>query len=701
MPATAELERERNQLALLLEVSESIASHRDLSELFHDLARRLPRLVPFDFINLILYDAQRDLMRLQILAVPEDSRITPGLELPVDESPGGLVWKTQRPLVVADVELDDRFPKVRPLLQENGIQSYSVLPLTTALRRLGAIGFGSVQKRMYQAAELEFMQQVAKQVAVAVDNVLNDQSAHLAQEQLSRERDRLRLLLDVNNAVVSNLGMEAVFAAVVACLQQAIQHDGCSLLLMEPETQQFRCHVLFGAKKGLTKDDSFVEDRKTCNDFKSPASIAMASKQAEVFGEEELETLSIESSVARYLRDEGVKSVCCVPLLSHDQVLGTLNIGRLGRNAFTQDDVELLSQVAQQVAIAVENGQAYRQIAELKEQLSKEKLYLEDEIRSDRNFEEIIGDSGALRQVLKQIEIVAPTDSTVLIEGETGTGKELVARAIHGASQRRARTFVKLNCAAIPTGLLESELFGHEKGAFTGAIAQKIGRFELANGGTLFLDEVGEIPLELQSKFLRVLQEQEFERLGSNRTIRVDIRLVAATNRDLAKMVVDKEFRSDLYYRLNVFPIVSPPLRDRQEDVAPLVRYFTQKFARRMNRRIDTISAKTMEALAAYHWPGNIRELENLVERAVILSRGSELAVPLSELNRRSVRGGLTAERSLTTLQEAERDHIRRALQQANWLVGGPSGAAARLGMKRTTLQSKMAKLRIERPAIQ
>jgi formate hydrogenlyase transcriptional activator len=396
-----------------------------------------------------------------------------------------------------------------------------------------------------------------------------------------------------------------------------------------------------------------------------------------------------------------VKSFCSVPLLFHDRVLGALNVGRTREDAFAAEDVELLNQVAQQIAIAVENGLAYREIAELKEQLNKEKLYLEDELRTNYNFEEIIGESAALKQALHQVEIVAPTDSTVLIQGETGTGKELIARAIHNLSGRRSRTFVKLNCAAIPTGLLESELFGHEKGAFTGAIAQKVGRVELAHGGTLFLDEVGDIPLELQSKFLRVLQEQEFERLGGTRTIRVDVRLVAATNRNLLQMVSAREFRSDLYYRLNVFPIVSPPLRDRQEDVANLVRYFTQKFGRRMNKQIATIPAATMTALSRYHWPGNIRELQNFIERAVILSRGSNLEAPLAELEKQVTdrpAEELPPSTTLTTLEEAEREHIRRALQQANWLVGGPSGAAAKLGMKRTTLQSKMSKLGIERP---
>jgi formate hydrogenlyase transcriptional activator len=334
--------------------------------------------------------------------------------------------------------------------------------------------------------------------------------------------------------------------------------------------------------------------------------------------------------------------------------------------------------------------------------MSTEMLYLQDEIRTHRTFDEIIGDSFALQQMLKLVEIVAPTDSTVLIQGETGTGKELIARAIHGASGRRARSFVKLNCAAIPGGLLESDLFGHEKGAFTGAIGPKIGRFELANGGTLFLDEVGDIPLELQSKFLRVLQEQEFERLGSTKTIRVDIRLVAATNLDLAKMVAQKEFRSDLYYRLNVFPIVCPPLRERRGDISRLVSYFAQKFARRMNKRIDTISTDSMTALSTYHWPGNIRELENFIERAVILSQGSTLAVPRAELKQyRRIHTDDERVHPLTTLEQAEREHITHALQQAHWVVGGSSGAAAKLGVKRTTLQSKIARLRIERPALQ
>ncbi|MBI4400239.1 MAG: sigma 54-interacting transcriptional regulator [Nitrospirae bacterium] len=675
------------QYRTLLEVSESIASHRDLGALFRDLARRLPAVVRFEYIALILHDPERNVMKTHTLGTSEGESIPPGFELPIEESAGGWVFANQRPLVVPCLARETRFPKVHALIEKIGVQSYCLLPLTTAVRRLGAMGFGSLTPCAFGDPELEFLQQVAKQVAVAVDDVLNDERAQTALQQLTHERDRVRLLLDVNNAVVSHLDFRDVFAATTACLRRVLPNDYTSLALHEPERDRFRMYALdFPSSKGLLHEgmEGPVEG--------TPAGVALRSGKSQLFGETDLRNFS--SEFVKLLLAEGIKSVCCVPLRSHNRLLGTLNIASLRSGAFAQDDVDLLTQVANQIAIAVENGLAYRHIAELKDKLAKEKLYLEEEIRTEFNFEEIVGDSPALKQVLKQVEIVASTGSTVLILGETGTGKELLARAIHNRSERRGRTFVKMNCAAIPTGLLESELFGHEKGAFTGAIAQKIGRFELADGGTLFLDEVGDIPLELQSKLLRVLQEQEFERLGSTKTIRVDIRLLAATNRDLAQMVADKQFRSDLYYRLNVFPIVSPPLRERQEDIPLLVRYFAQKFARRMNRHIETIPTETMTALSRYHWPGNVRELENLIERAVILSQGTDLHVPLAELKAAAREGT----QPVTTLEAAEREHIVRALQAVKWVIGGPSGAAAKLGMKRTTLQSKMQKLGIARP---
>jgi formate hydrogenlyase transcriptional activator len=400
---------------------------------------------------------------------------------------------------------------------------------------------------------------------------------------------------------------------------------------------------------------------------------------------------------------EGAKSVCRLPMISRGKVLGVLSVGTARANAFGEDDVAFLGQVSNQIAIAVENALAYGQIAELKDKLAQEKVYLEDEIRSELNFEEIVGNSEGLRRVLKQVQTVAPTDSTVIIYGETGTGKELIARALHNLSPRKANPFVKLNCAAIPTGLLESELFGHERGAFTGAITQRIGRFELAHRGTVFLDEIGEIPLELQPKLLRVLQEREFERLGSTRTIRTDARLIAATNRDLEKMVEEGTFRSDLFYRLNVFPVQIPPLRERPEDIPVLVRHFVQQFGRRNGRNIETISSEMMEALVHYHWPGNIRELQNVIERAVIISRGTVLKVPVSDLKRRGdttspstpEHRAVAVDSLKDRLGETERNQILVALKQSDWVVAGPNGAAARLGMKRSTLQFRMRKLGI------
>jgi formate hydrogenlyase transcriptional activator len=400
------------------------------------------------------------------------------------------------------------------------------------------------------------------------------------------------------------------------------------------------------------------------------------------------------------LGPHGIQSYCWLPLTTARRRLGTLNFTSKQVGAYDAADTNFLQQVANQVAIAVENALAFGELTALKDRLAQEKAYLEEEARTEQ-VGDMVAVSGALRAALRKVRTVAPTGSTVLICGETGTGKELVARALHDLSPRRERTFVKLNCAAIPTGLLESELFGHERGAFTGAIAQKVGRFELAHKGTLFLDEVGDIPLELQPKLLRVLQEQEFERLGGTRTIKVDVRLVAATNRDLAKMVADGRFRSDLYYRLNVFPVALPPLRERRDGIPSLVRHFTQQFARRMGKRIESIPTAVMDALVRYPWPGNVRELQNVIERAVILSRGPALEVPAGELQPSPVQAppGPPAEGdAAVTLADAEREHIVRALRETGWVVAGPKGAAARLGMKRSTLQKKMKKLSIVRP---
>ena len=677
----------------LLEISEAIASHRELDQLFRDLAPRLHRVVEFDFANLILYEPTRKSMRSHVLETPETAYACPPGECPM-ETVGGWVRDTQNPWIVSDVMHDKQFPNVAEWLRDHGVFSVCVVPVTTALRKLGALAFGSRMAAAYSEIDVTFLQQVARQVAVAVDNALNFEQAQSGQQQLQNERDRLGLLLEITNTIVSSLDLHELLNAVSASLKRLVPHEYASLSLYDPETQRLQIHALdFPVSKGLLKEGLWVpvEGSPTGRAIMSGKPILITRADIAQFG----------SDIARRIFDEGLKSAYCLPLISHGRALGTLVVASLREEHFPERDAELLRHIANQVAIGVENALAFRRMADRAQTLREEKLYLQDEIRTEYNFEEIIGDSMSLRRILDQLQTVAPTDSTILILGETGTGKELIARAIHHLSARREKTLVKVNCAAIPTGLLESELFGHEKGAFTGAIAQRIGRFELAHRGTIFLDEVGDIPLELQPKLLRVLQEQEFERLGSVRTTRVDVRVVAATNVDLAQKVAANQFRSDLYYRLNVFPITIPPLRERKEDIPVLVRYFAQKYARRMKKPVEAIPMKAMAALTEYHWPGNVRELENFIERSVILSHGAELQIPLGELRGRlkiPVIVPLQASDGIATLEHAEREHIVRALREAEWIVGGPKGAAMRLGMKRTTLQSRIKKLGIARP---
>ena len=532
------------------------------------------------------------------------------------------------------------------------------------------------------------------------DDNLDPERAQDPQASLERQNERLQLLLNLTTRITSNLDLREVLRAISANFRELMRCDGAGVWLPGEGAGTFKLYAFDApVSKGFAKEEVIItlpED--------DPARRAFETMKPMVATVDEIGWPGGGEGY-RLAAAESVKSACFIPLVNRGRALGDLMIVRLTEGTFTAEDVDFLSQAAGQIAIAIENALAYREISELKDKLAQEKLYLEEEIRSEMNFAEIVGKSSALRKVLKRVETVAPTDSTVLIYGETGAGKELIARAIHDLSPRKSKAFVKLNCAAIPTGLLESELFGHERGAFTGAIAQRIGRFEVAHGGTIFLDEIGEIPLELQTKLLRVLQEREFERLGSSRTLRTDARLIAATNRDLEAMVAEQKFRSDLFFRLNVFPIQVPPLRERHGDIPLLVRHFAQQFSKRMNKTIDTISSATMDALSRYHWPGNIRELQNVIERAVITSTGPVLKVDVADLKiskpsspaekgsaQGSTNGGLR-----DTLEETERQQILKALKQSNWVVAGPKGAAAKLGMKRSTLQLRMSKLGISR----
>jgi formate hydrogenlyase transcriptional activator len=672
------------QCLTLNEVSQIIASRRNLSDLFHDLAERLHRLLDFSYLGVMLYDAPQHVLRLHTLESAAPGPLRPGAAFAVEDIPSGWVWQHQQPLVIGDLEQETRFPRAMCAMRAHRIRSFCSLPLSTAHRRLGTLAIGRAERGAYNPSEVAFAQLVAAQVAVAVDNALHSEEAQALQQQLGQERDRLQLLLEVTNSVVANLELRDVLRAVSATLRHVMHCDAVGVQLLEAEHHQLRLYALdFPDSQGFLREEILT-----------PLDGSL-SGQAFQTGQPVVVGRADPAATGCLLAGEGFQAHCLLPLISRQRRLGVLGLGRRRAQVFTPEEVEFLTQVANQVAIAVDNALAYGQIATLKDQLAQEKLYLEEEIRSEMHFEDIVGQSAVLRRVLRQVETVAPTDSTVLISGETGTGKELIARAIHQLSPRQPQAFVKLNCAAIPTGLLEAELFGHEKGAFTGAIAQRIGRFELADRGTVFLDEIGEIPLELQPKLLRVLQDREFERLGSTRTRRTDARLIAATNRDLAALVDAQQFRADLFYRVNVFPVHVPPLRERPEDIPLLVRHFAQQFARRMHKTIETIPSDTMQGLIRYPWPGNIRELQNIIERGVIVSAGPVLQVPLTDLHPRATPARPVPQ---DTLEDAERKHILAVLHETKWVLGGPHGAAVRLGMKRSTLQFRLRKLGIARP---
>jgi len=662
----------------LLRAANAIATSGDCGCASDALLEKLKEVTTFDFIHVTTFDKETNRACWSLLETNgERVESAPLDDLSSEHSPIAWVYESGLPLVTDDWGAETRFRTYGLFLGNHGVASTCTLPLVRGSRRLGVISVGRSYPNAYDQEEVRFLSLASEQIALAIDAAVN---LYISQ----RVQERLKLILELSNQVVSNLEFHDLLVAASTSVRRVMHCDAAAVMLADSDGTHLRVHALdFPESRGIfTEGVSVPIDGSMPGDsFKSGKPIVM----------NKLDPDEIPPEMYAKAIGEDLHSFCDIPLISKSRMLGVLAVAKREENAFGSDEVSFLVQVANQVAIAVENALAYGKIAELTDRLAQENLYLQDEIRGEMDFEGIVGQSSALRHVLSLVETVAPSDSTVLLLGETGTGKELIARAIHDRSKRKDRTLVKLNCAAIPTGLLESELFGHERGAFTGAISQKVGRLELADQGSLFLDEVGDIPIEVQPKLLRALQEREFERLGSTRTKKVDVRLVAATNRDLEKMIERREFRQDLYYRLNVFPIRIPPLRERPGDIPLLVRYFTQKYSRRMEKRIDSIPTAAMKKLAAWHWPGNIRELENFIERSVILTHTSALQLPLGEIGTNGKLPPAPGSR-----EAHDRDEIIRILKETNGRVAGPQGAAARMGIKRTTLISRMNKLGIE-----
>ncbi len=660
----------------VLELSRRLAGLDDLGALIAALPRELSGLVAFDDLTLALLDV--DSKGPGRYAYDASGSVLPRDTAKTSDAVEEFVLRHRR--LLATSRPDAGAPDPGERLARTGMASLCALPLTVRDRLLGVLVLSSRRSDAFPPEHLEFFGLVADEIASAIERAASRQRLAAAISTLERSHEREELLNTVGRSILSVLELPELLRSISTNTRAVLGCDLVGVALVDEEFTGARIlAVEFPGSRSVIKEGLVLPIPGT------PLEEILRSGRSGSLGD----PLGIGAA-------EGIDGNWAYPLVSRGRTFGIFAAARRGHATFTDEEKEILGQISGLVAIALDNALAYQQIADLNRQLAQEKLYLEDEIRSEMSFDEIVGRSQPLRRVLKQVETVAATDSTVLIEGETGSGKELVARAIHDLGTRRGKTFVKLNCAAIPTGLLESELFGHKKGAFTGAVADRVGRFELAHGGTVFLDEIGEVPLELQPKLLRVLQEREFERIGSSYTLRSDARLIAATNRDLSAMVEENTFRADLYYRLNVFPIRIPPLRERREDIPLLVRHFVQHLGRKMNRKVETIPAEAMDALTRYDWPGNVRELQNLVERALIVSTGPVLRVPLDELKKR----GAMPEPATKprTLAAADRAHILAALEESGWVLGGAGGAAERLGLKRSTLQFRMKKLGITKP---
>jgi formate hydrogenlyase transcriptional activator len=670
---------------MLLDASSDLAEQPTIKAVLSSMRRVLSSTSRLHGADLYVLDDDGSNLRL----LDHDNELdAPGIKIGSRVpcvGPAAEVLQEQKPVFLPDVSQEMlKIPDLAPFAPASLGRSTYLFPVSTLHKRYGMLALTKERGEVFRPEDVKLMQSMASHVAVSLECAIATDSAEFYHREVVKQRDRLTLLLEINNHIISKLDAEELFQAVAGSMRKHWGNDLTSLwLLNKPLDCLERRFFDFPTGRGFLEKVLVVEPTALWSQWSRL-------RTPQIYSPVEAD---IPQALREACRSESILSAVLVPLLGADGPLGVLTMCSRKANAFSDTDRDLLSQIGTQISLVLENALAFGRLRASRDDLEEQRLYLESEIESEHNFEDIVGKSRAIRKVLDQVAIVAPTSSTVLLHGETGTGKELVARAIHNLSPRRERTFVRLNCAAIPSGLVESELFGHEKGAFTGALMQKRGRFELADRGTLFLDEIGDISLELQPKLLRALQEQEFERLGSTKTLQVDVRLIAATHRDLESMIRNNQFREDLFYRLRVFPIEIPPLRERREDIQLLVHFFVSRFSRRMQKRIRSVPKPAMEALVNADWPGNIRELENFIERCVILTQGDELNVPRAEL--RSV--GRTVISGASTFEQAERQAIVDALKHASGRVAGKGGAAERLGLKRTTLQNKMRRLSITR----
>ena len=672
----------------LLDMSSTLADQPTVRAMVHSLRDLLSSSCTIHGAHLYILNGDgTNLYLFEFDQAPDAPLIKTGTKIPRTGMPAR-VLDEQKAVFIPDLSQElSSIPELARFAPESVGRSAYLFPVSTSQQRYGFFSVVKDRGEKFLPEDVELLGSLASHLAVALECAVARDSAERYQRQVAKERDRLKLLLEINNHIVSKLDVNELFQAASASIRHYFQNDFADLWLLDMQSDQLeRVALDFPDAEGSMAPERRIELRGS--DF-----VKLRPRVPELWSSEQIEKLP--ASLVQPLKAESIISMAVVPLATANGPLGLITLGSRRPNSFGQEDLDLLSQISTQIALAVENAVAYGRVSAARDRYNEERLYLESEISSEYNFEDIIGKSATFQRVLEQVSIVAPTDSTVLLHGETGTGKELIARTIHNLSSRRQRTFVRMNCAAIPSGLLESELFGHEKGAFTGALIQKKGRFELADGGSLFLDEIGDISLELQPKLLRAVQEQEFERLGSARTIQVNVRMIAATHRDLPAMIREGDFREDLFYRLNVFPVEIPPLRERREDIPLLVHYYVSKLARRMRKEIKTIPRQAMDALTSNPWPGNVRELANFIERAVIVTRGEQLQVPLGELRttRVAVSGGAALPTS--SFAQAERDAIIAALKAASGRISGKGGAAERLGLKRTTLQNKMRRLGI------